>query len=78
VRNVIGITLLLTPFLLDFFSLFRGYGPSVAFALMGMYHLVRYSVQRTRPHLVWGVIAFSVVSGETRESLLSISGGLDG
>ncbi|MFN6117833.1 MAG: ArnT family glycosyltransferase [Flavobacteriales bacterium] len=60
VRNVIGITLLLTPFLLDFFSLFRGYGPSLAFALMGMYHLVRYSVQRTRPHLVWGVIAFSL------------------
>ncbi len=60
VRAVIGVVLLTPPFLLDFFSLFRGYGPSLAFGLMGMYHLVRYSMVRSLPHLTWGVLAFSL------------------
>ncbi|MBK7384016.1 MAG: hypothetical protein IPI81_11925 [Flavobacteriales bacterium] len=36
------VALLLTPFVLDFFSLFRGYGPALAFLLMALFHLVRY------------------------------------
>lgn len=41
-RNLLRPALLLTPFVLDFFSLFRGYGPAIAFVMMGFYHLPRF------------------------------------
>ena len=45
-----------TPFLLDFFSLFRGYGPALAFLAMALYHLLEFMaaprVERLWPMLV--------------------------
>ena len=45
-----------TPFLLDFFSLFRGYGPALAFLAMGLHHLSAFMaaprVDRLWPMLV--------------------------
>lgn len=35
--------LLLTPFLFEFFSLFRGYGPALAFLLMTAHHAIGYA-----------------------------------
>ena len=45
VRRCLWAALLLTPFLLDFFSLFRGYGLAMAFWCMAMYHLSTWSVR---------------------------------
>jgi hypothetical protein len=39
VRWCCWLALLGTPFVLEFFALFRGYGPSIALLMMGMYHL---------------------------------------
>lgn len=39
VRRCLWAALLITPFLLDFFSLFRGYGMAMAFWLAALYHL---------------------------------------
>lgn len=45
-----------TPFLLDFFSLFRGYGPALAFLAMAIHHLLAFMaaprVQRLWPLLL--------------------------
>lgn len=50
IRNLLRPALLLSPFVLDFFSLFRGYGPALAFGLMGSYHAVRYARSDGWPH----------------------------
>lgn len=50
IRSVLRPALLLTPFVLDFFSLFRGYGPALAFSMMGWYHAVRYARSDGWPH----------------------------
>lgn len=42
VRVLGAMALLLCPFLLDFFSLFRGYGPSLAFLSMALFHGTRW------------------------------------
>ncbi|MDQ3100419.1 MAG: hypothetical protein M3R08_03460, partial [Bacteroidota bacterium] len=39
IRNCIGLTLITIPYLIEFFGLFRGYGPSFCFLLMAAYHL---------------------------------------
>ncbi len=39
IRWCTWIALLATPFVLEFFALFRGYGPSIALLMMAVYHL---------------------------------------
>jgi hypothetical protein len=46
-RAATSAALLLTPFLFEFFSLFRGYGPALAFLLMALHHCMAY-MQRAR------------------------------
>src|SRR5690606_18920458 len=62
--------LLLTPFVLEFFSLFRGYGAGIAFVLMGMYHLVRFTTVRSMAHSLWAVLAFSLAGFASLNTLL--------
>ncbi len=47
-----------TPFLLEFFSLFRGYGGSLAFLAMGVFHLVESQKGALRQHLSLTLLAF--------------------
>lgn len=42
VRWCLWLALLGMPFMIEFFSLFRGYGPAMAFLMMALYHAVRY------------------------------------
>ena len=44
-----------TPFLLDFFSLFRGYGPALAFQAMAVYHFVTL-IAAPRDHRLWPLL----------------------
>jgi hypothetical protein len=46
---------LCTPFLLDFFSLFRGYGPALAFLAMAVYHLVVF-IRAPRDQRLWPLL----------------------
>ena len=41
-----------TPFLIEFFSLFRGYGPGLAFLAMGTFHTVNWTRRRNLRDLV--------------------------
>ena len=45
IRRCFGIALLTMPYLFEFFSLFRGYGPSIAFEVLGLLSLIRYMVK---------------------------------
>lgn len=44
-----------TPFLLDFFSLFRGYGPALAFLAMALYHLLEF-MDAPREQRLWPLL----------------------
>ncbi len=44
-----------TPFLLDFFSLFRGYGPALAFQAMAVYHFITF-ISAPRDHRLWPLL----------------------
>lgn len=52
--------LLACPFLLDFFSLFRGYGLGMAFFLVAVDGAIRYRVQPTARHLVQLLLGFAL------------------
>ena len=54
--------LLFTPFLIEFFALFRGYGPSLAFMLMAIYHVVRYGELGGRHQLIAALAALSLAT----------------
>lgn len=56
-RTALFAALLLTPFVLEFFALFRGYGPSLAFLLMAVLHAVRFATETRRMDLVLSLIA---------------------
>ena len=56
-RIALFMALLLTPFVLEFFALFRGYGPSLAFLLMALFHAVRLATEARRMDLVLSLIA---------------------
>jgi len=56
-RAALFATLLLTPFVLEFFALFRGYGPSLAFLLMALFHAVRFATEARRKDLFLSLIA---------------------
>lgn len=57
VRWCMWAALLCTPSLLEFFGLYRGYGPSLAFLLMGVVHLVQYVRDGGTRQFVLAVIA---------------------
>lgn len=52
IRMSTVVALLLTPFVIEFFALFRGYGPSLAFLLMALHHLLRLLVHARRRDLL--------------------------
>lgn len=54
--------LLFTPFLIEFFALFRGYGPSLAFMLMALYHTMRYATDGGRTHVIAALVALSLAT----------------
>ena len=72
VRNSLRYALLLTPFVLDFFSLFRGYGPALAFCLMGLYHLLRFATSARRRHAYASLFGL-VVAGFSSLSMVLLA-----
>lgn len=57
IRSISAAALLLCPFVLDFFSLFRGYGASLAFLLMAVFHASRSMRTGARTDLAWMLLA---------------------
>jgi len=57
IRMSTVVALLLTPFVIEFFALFRGYGPSLAFLLMALHHLLRLFVHARRADLLLVLVA---------------------
>ena len=49
-----------TPFLLEFFSLFRGYGPGLAFLAMGSFHTVKWAQGHNQRDLVLALVGMSL------------------
>jgi len=60
VRWCLWAALLFCPFLLDFFSLFRGYGLAMAFLLVAVDGAIRYRAQRHTRHLVQLLLGFAL------------------
>lgn len=59
IRWCMWVTLLFTPFAFDFFGLFRGYGPSLAFLLMALVHVAEFTRKPTTKSLVWAMVALA-------------------
>ena len=62
VRRSAWCALLLTPLVIEFFALFRGYGPSIGLLLMALYHsavALRTGAQR---HAAWSMLAFALAT----------------
>ncbi|HRD51014.1 MAG TPA: hypothetical protein PKY96_00325 [Flavobacteriales bacterium] len=57
IRCALFTALLLMPFVAEFFALFRGYGPSLAFLLMALFHAVRFTAEARRTDLVLLLVA---------------------
>ncbi len=51
------------PFLLDFFSLFRGYGPAMALFLCAMHQAHRFTVMGHARHLRWALSCMALATG---------------
>lgn len=60
IRWCFGIALLTMPFLFEFFALFRGYGPSMAFEVLGVFWLVRYMEKGATRSLAYTLLFFSL------------------
>ncbi|HQV76238.1 MAG TPA: hypothetical protein PLE78_12160 [Flavobacteriales bacterium] len=60
IRWCFGIALLTMPFLFEFFSLFRGYGPSIAFEVLGLLTLIRYMEKGETSSLALTLLFFSL------------------
>jgi hypothetical protein len=56
VRWLLWLAMLFPPLLLEFFSLYRGYGPGLAFFLMGIWHTVEYARTGARAHWLWALV----------------------
>ncbi|MBK8497233.1 MAG: hypothetical protein IPL52_00085 [Flavobacteriales bacterium] len=63
VRWVLWSALLLCPFLLDFFSFFRGYGPAMAFLLFSVQALLRFAQWHRRGDLLAVLLGMAVANG---------------
>ncbi|HRH37260.1 MAG TPA: glycosyltransferase family 39 protein, partial [Flavobacteriales bacterium] len=70
VRWCAALALLLTPFNFEFFALFRGYGPSLAFLLMALYHLIESAQERQRSHLTLTLFAMCMATYASLSLLL--------
>ena len=57
------LALLLCPFLLDFFSLFRGYGPAIAFLLFALQAFVRFINEGRRVQLIAVLLGLAIANG---------------
>lgn len=60
IRWCFGVALLTMPFLFEFFSLFRGYGPSIAFEVLGLMWLIRYVENGATRSLALMLLFFSL------------------
>ena len=63
VRWCLWSALLMCPFLLDFFSLFRGYGPAMAFLLFALQATLRFAQQGERRQLVHALLGMAIANG---------------
>lgn len=63
VRWLLWAALLACPFLLDFFSLFRGYGPALALFLLAVHHVLRYVEAPAARTLILGLSALTLACG---------------
>jgi hypothetical protein len=63
VRWLFWLALLACPFALDFFSLFRGYGPALALLLIATDQALRFAEQGATRHLAWSLIALDAALG---------------
>jgi hypothetical protein len=70
VRVCFWSALLLMPFALDFFSLFRGYALALAFLLMAVHHAYRFAQQGGTKHLVLALLAMALASFASLSLLL--------
>lgn len=62
VRWSFWLALLACPFLLDFFSLFRGYGPGMAFLIFSLQAVVRYAQVRRSKVLVLSLLSMAIAN----------------
>lgn len=62
IRWCLWLSLLCMPFLLDFFSLFRGYAPAMALLLVSIFHASRYSSKGATKDLVPALLAMALAS----------------
>lgn len=76
IRQATATSLLLAPFLLDFFSLFRGYGPALAFLLMALFHGLRYARSGARADLLMLLVSMLLVNLASLTLLIVWSAGL--
>ncbi|HRD51013.1 MAG TPA: hypothetical protein PKY96_00330 [Flavobacteriales bacterium] len=63
IRWLLWLALLACPFLLDFFSLFRGYGPAMALLLLAVYQASCYLESRSERSLAVSLLAMSAAMG---------------
>ena len=70
VRWCFWLALLCTPFFIEFFSLFRGYGPAMAFLLMAVHHGVRFAERDGTRDLVVSLAAITLAAAGSLSLLL--------
>ena len=63
IRWLLWAALLTCPFLLDFFSLFRGYGPALALLVTAIDQAIRFAEHSATKHLVRSLIALDAALG---------------
>jgi hypothetical protein len=70
VRWCLWSALLCTPFVLDFFSLFRGYGPAMGLLLMAVHHLTAFGATRGTGDLIAAMTAITLAAFGSLSMLL--------
>lgn len=71
IRVCFGLALLAMPFLFEYFSMFRGYGPAVAFEMMGCLWLMRF-IERGDGRMLTYLVLFMVLAAFACLSLLPL------
>ncbi|MBK7946302.1 MAG: glycosyltransferase family 39 protein [Flavobacteriales bacterium] len=69
-RIAASCALLLTPFVFEFFALFRGYGPALAFLLMALHHAMAYWHRAQRIDLLLALLAASIATAASLNMLV--------
>jgi hypothetical protein len=75
VRWVFWLAMLFTPVLIEFFSLYRGYGMGIAFLLMAVFHLIRYARTGERLHFL-GALAGMLLAAYASFTLMILWSGI--